>query len=466
MLKTFLAALLFVATALASAAPAELAPSQFNDSSPVDTSALGTRLPVILVNGLGGSAANWENFLRAYEQNPAWRAAFKPYTFRYATTTAEVNADPTAPRTITGLGAALRDTLQGFYDKPATAPDFGFANKRMIVLAHSMGGLVARSMMQEHSFRDGQRGGEKVIHLITLGTPHHGTQIADAAMSLGLTTVSELSDIYAGFLNDLAWTNFDGLDMPGGRCNPWLAQLNQYAPSTGANHGRCGAVPANPLPGYYERIIAYGAGGLQLPDIPIGVGVFKPGSDPALGVSYGYLYRSLSRSYPNDGIVPLVSAQLAGPALWHRGEAFACDHRYLWRGYAELVRSPIATYRDVAFCAAVDGAFSYASGISGGYAVSGSIFGIAGGIVDAIKAASETERVFDWAQQALAPLLPTAGSTSGIVLGSHFRYYPAAQAYLAVIGADVYYLGPASDQKFMRLATLADFLEQARAAGY
>jgi pimeloyl-ACP methyl ester carboxylesterase len=463
MLKTLLATLLFVATALASAAPAELAPSHFNDASPVDASALGTRLPVVLVHGLGGSAEGWESFLRAYEQNPAWRAVFKPYSFRYATTTAEVNADPAAPRTLSGLGAAFRDTLQGFYDKPATAPDFGFANKRMIVLAHSMGGLVARSMMQEHTFRDGQRGGDKVIRLITLGTPHHGTQMADAALMLGLTTVRELSDIYAGFLGDMAWTNFDGLDMASGRCNPWLAQLNNYASSTGANHGRCGAVPANPLPGYYERIIAYGAGGLQLPDIPLGIGVFEPGSELALSVSYGYLYRGLSRSYPNDGIVPLVSAQFVGPALWHRGEAFACDHRYIKRGYTELVRSLVGTYRDVAFCAAIDRAPGYASGMSGGYAVSGSILGVAGGIVDTIRVASETERVFDWAEQAYARFLLT---TSGIVLGANYRYYPASQAYLALLGTDVYYLGPESGQQFLRLATLADFLELARSAGY
>ena len=49
-------------------------------------------------------------------------------------------------------------------------------------MAHSMGGLVARSYMNHHSHNTGrwlnQRGGERVRVLITLGTPHHGTPAA------------------------------------------------------------------------------------------------------------------------------------------------------------------------------------------------------------------------------------------------------------------------------------------------
>lgn len=461
-----LSAFLLMAATLAGAAP-ELATSRFDDGGQADAAVLGTRIPVVLVHGLGGSAEGWDRFLRAYAQNPHWRSAFKPYSFRYSSSTADVLADPAAPRTISGLGAAFRDAMQDFYDKPSGAPHFGFGAKRVIVLAHSMGGLVARSMMQEHAFRDGQRGGQKVLHLITLGTPHHGTPLADAAIVLGQQALAELDDTYFGFLHELTWTNFDGLDMLGGRCNTWLAQLNNYAPSTGAAYGRCGAVPANPLPGYYEKIIAYGTGALQKKDTDSGgVGVYKPGSDSSLDFPHSYLLKAFRHSYPNDGVVPMISARFDGATLWLRREAFDCDHRYIRRGYPEFVRSPAATYSDWAFCAGTGSAASYASGTSGGYAVSGSILGIAGGIVETITAVSEIERAFNWSEQAHAWLLQPAGAATELSGGGfYYRYYPATQAYLGVKDGNVYFMGRATNYQLVFVGTLADFLGQAKAAG-
>src|SRR5262249_19322730 len=47
------------------------------------------------------------------------------------------------------------------------------------IVAHSMGGLVARAYMQQHKHNTGvflgKDGGERVLKLITLATPHHGT---------------------------------------------------------------------------------------------------------------------------------------------------------------------------------------------------------------------------------------------------------------------------------------------------
>jgi hypothetical protein len=463
----FLATLLAMTGTQVMAAPAVLAPSPFADGTQVDTAALGTRIPVILVHGLGGSNEGWDNFLRAYEQNPDWRSAFKPYSFRYSSTNAEVISDPAAPRTISGLGAALRDAMQNFYDIPAAAPAFGFGNKRVIILAHSMGGLVARSMMQEHVFRDGQRGGRKVLHLITLGTPHHGTPLADAAIMLGLHTVDELDEGYSGFVAETTWTNFDALNSSSLRCNPWLARLNNYAPATGGNYGRCGLVPATPLPGYYEKIIAYGASALQNKDWDSGaVDVYKPGSSTSLLFPYNYLRSLLSRSYRNDGVVPMASAQFEGTALWLRRQAYDCDHRYIRRGYPEFVRSLTSTYEDWAFCAGTDSGTSYASGTWGGYAVSGSILGVPGGIIDTIKTVSEIERVFNWFEQAFAGYLQPAGATSDIALEFYYRYYASTQAYIGVKNGEVYYLGPASGNQLLALGPLTYFLAQAQATGF
>lgn len=460
------AALLGASTMAAALAP-ELAPARFNDGTEVDSSAVGSRLPVLLVHGLGGSNEGWESFLRAYERHPAWRSAFKPYTFRYSTGADEVNADPAAPRSIPAVAAALRDAMQAFYDRPAAAPHFGFGGKRVIVLAHSMGGLVARSMMQEHAFRDGQRGGEKVLRLVTLGTPHHGSPLMDAGLALGLNTIGELSDTYPGFLAQLTWTNYDGLDMFLGRCNPWLAQLNNYAPATGGRHGRCGTVVANPLPGYYEKIVAYGTSAVQDKDVDQGApGVYKPGSPSPLRVTSQYLLSAYGRPYPNDGIVPMTSAQFAGAPLAQRRAAFACDHRFIKRGYTELVRSATGEFFDTAFCAAESSAPTTPSGVPGGYAVTGSIFADPGGIVETIRTAAQAERVFDWAEQAYSGHLQPAGAGSELWGGYIYRWYPATNAYVGVRDGNVYYMGPASNGEIQFMGTLADFAAQAQGAGF
>lgn len=45
-------------------------------------------------------------------------------------------------------------------------------SERVIIVAHSMGGLAARAYLREH-------GSERVAHVITIGSPHHGTAIAE-----------------------------------------------------------------------------------------------------------------------------------------------------------------------------------------------------------------------------------------------------------------------------------------------
>ncbi|MRD49729.1 hypothetical protein GHT07_20875 [Caenimonas koreensis DSM 17982] len=467
MFKVLLATLLLAAASLAGAAPAVLAPSRFNDTSLVDAAPLGTRTPLLLVHGLGGGNEGWENFLRAYEQNASWRAMFKPYSFIYSTAASEVLQDPAAPRTISAVGAALRAQMQLFYGKPQAAPDYGFGNKRVVILAHSMGGLVARAMMQEQVFADGQRGGDKVLHLIALATPHHGTPLADVAVKLGLQTVAEISDTWPGFISGSAWTNYDGLDLASPACNGWLATLNNYAPLNGAVLGKCGAVAGVPLPGFYEKIVAYGARDLQSPDLAISFGAFKPGSSASLVPSYSYLHDSLPRSYGNDAVVPLASAQFEGAPVFRRAQAYACDHRYIRRGYQQAVIIWKGSYDEWAFCQATPGDAAYTSGSGSGYAVSGSIFGAPGGIIDTIKAATQAERVMDWAEMAFAAALraPSPPATS-IGMGFYYRYYATSNAYVGVKDGVVFYMGPASGQQLVGVATLASLLASAQAAGY
>jgi len=48
---------------------------------------------------------------------------------------------------------------------------------KVIIVAHSMGGLVARAWMREH-------GARRVARIVTIGTPHHGTSLASFGVGL------------------------------------------------------------------------------------------------------------------------------------------------------------------------------------------------------------------------------------------------------------------------------------------
>ena len=78
-------------------------------------------------------------------------------------------------------------------------------NKKTVILAHSMGGLVARSLIEEHGYTGAQT-------LITLATPHHGSP---AAIKEWIDTADIveffLKDLDTPGSNDLFWDNYDGV---------------------------------------------------------------------------------------------------------------------------------------------------------------------------------------------------------------------------------------------------------------
>lgn len=69
-------------------------------------------------------------------------------------------------------------------------------SERVIIVAHSMGGLVARACLAAH-------GEAAIAHVITLGTPHHGTALANLGVGRNARQMSR----------------------PGGQSSDWLAQL-------------------------------------------------------------------------------------------------------------------------------------------------------------------------------------------------------------------------------------------------
>jgi pimeloyl-ACP methyl ester carboxylesterase len=82
-----------------------------------------------------------------------------------------------------------------------------FPSQNVIIIAHSMGGLVAHSYIQNHN------GGSKVNKLITLATPYHGSQLVQLGVG-ALDVVAKVSFnnilLVMGTFgsHDLAWDNY------------------------------------------------------------------------------------------------------------------------------------------------------------------------------------------------------------------------------------------------------------------
>lgn len=110
--------------------------------------AVGERLPLLLIHGYGCSRGSWW-WLRRRLEKAGW-------------TVATINLEPIytdIDNYLAPLARRIDDVLAA-----TGAP-------RLILVGHSMGGLVARAYL--HRF-----GAERVARLITLGTPHQGSRLA------------------------------------------------------------------------------------------------------------------------------------------------------------------------------------------------------------------------------------------------------------------------------------------------
>lgn len=138
----------------------------------------GGGLPVLLVHGYGCNSGYWQPMAREF------RAAGISFH--------AVDLEP-----------VLGD-IDGYLPQVSRAIDILRAATKasqVVIVAHSMGGLVARAWLSEN-------GWQKVTKLITLGTPHQGTGLAQ--FGIGKNAAQMCSN-----------------DNPADpACNPWLARLN------------------------------------------------------------------------------------------------------------------------------------------------------------------------------------------------------------------------------------------------
>lgn len=69
--------------------------------------------------------------------------------------------------------------------------------ERVILVAHSMGGLVARAWLRRY-------GAQRVARIITIGTPHHGTALANLATGANARQMSRIDGAPSAWLAQLA----------------------------------------------------------------------------------------------------------------------------------------------------------------------------------------------------------------------------------------------------------------------
>ena len=115
--------------------------------------------PILLVHGYVSNRGIWACFRRRLVDNA--RANIGPvYTINLETPFDAI------------------ETLVAQLDQRIEAICAGTGQQQIIVIAHSMGGLVARGYLAAH-------GAARIAKLVTLGTPHHGTRTA--AFGIGIS---------------------------------------------------------------------------------------------------------------------------------------------------------------------------------------------------------------------------------------------------------------------------------------
>ncbi|MBM3117120.1 alpha/beta fold hydrolase [Jeongeupia naejangsanensis] len=136
------------------------------------------RIPVLFVHGIGGYPQQWSRMIASLDGN-----RFQPWVFQY----------PSGMR-LRQSGDALADLLQNLQKQ------YGFS--RMMIVAHSVGGLVSRQAILRMSKADQN---QPVTLFVTLSTPWGGDALAQLGVSRSPVTIPSWQDVAADseFLRNL-----------------------------------------------------------------------------------------------------------------------------------------------------------------------------------------------------------------------------------------------------------------------
>jgi triacylglycerol lipase len=134
--------------------------------------------PVLLIHGYGCNSGFWHKMSKALARNNITHYA--------------VDLEPVLGG-IDEYGSTVYDAIERIRQETGVA--------KIVIVAHSMGGLVVRAYMRKH-------GCSSVAGIITLGTPHHGTGVAHFGAGLNCQQMQWSPDagpgISSNWLRELA----------------------------------------------------------------------------------------------------------------------------------------------------------------------------------------------------------------------------------------------------------------------
>jgi pimeloyl-ACP methyl ester carboxylesterase len=154
------------------------------------------KIPVVLIHGLGSSPRSWARMIEEFEADPILRANYQFWTFRYPT------GEPILYSAFVLRRALLQARTQ--YDPDGSDPAFD----QMVLIGHSLGGLLAKLMSQDSRSRlwetisaqpaerlDGPAEARELLRqaflfkplpgvrrIIFIATPHRGSQLDRSAI--------------------------------------------------------------------------------------------------------------------------------------------------------------------------------------------------------------------------------------------------------------------------------------------
>ena len=141
----------------------------------------------------------WHNFISYYLATPALYTRYKIYTYHYP-----------SYKHITFNARKLKTLLTDLKNQNTTVIGKSLHTYNgLTIIGHSMGGLVARSLIEEHKALGNDA--QHLAKLITLDTPHHGSQGANLYHASAWVADSWFSkkDMRTAGAVDLIWDNYD-----------------------------------------------------------------------------------------------------------------------------------------------------------------------------------------------------------------------------------------------------------------
>ncbi|GCB48965.1 triacylglycerol lipase [Streptomyces sp. NL15-2K] len=163
-----ISSLVALAIAFTSAAPAHAAPGRSNGES-----------TVIFVHGYlpdGKTNCNADYFKKARDhfKGSDWDGALRTFGYYAADEGCDYEYGGTRNTSLNTVAKALAQRIHR---------SFSANNKKVDIVAHSMGGLIVRTMLRHVALKGGTDGWPRRLYIedvVTLGTPHDGTSWAES----------------------------------------------------------------------------------------------------------------------------------------------------------------------------------------------------------------------------------------------------------------------------------------------